>query len=143
MELNVKKSEIFSSAELGDLSAFMQGRPGKANKVFLRDQLELSGMEVSLTSYPAAYAMPFFHSHIQNEELYIVIRGEGQMQLDEKIIDLKEGSVVKVLPNAERIVKSAPNSELLFLCIQAKRDSLEQCNSEDGVRNKRELLLTK
>lgn len=143
LEIKTHKSRAFSHLNVGKLSQFIKNREGdNSAKLFLRDQLGLTGMEVSITGYPPDYAIPFFHSHKQNEELYIILGGEGKMQMDDEVIDVKEGSVVRVLPEVSRYLKSAPDSELLFICIQAKEGSLEQSNRGDGVRQEREPLFS-
>jgi mannose-6-phosphate isomerase-like protein (cupin superfamily) len=135
MAITAIKSKTFAQADMGKFSNFLQDGPGeKVSKQFFRDLLGLTGMEISVTAYPPGIATPFFHSHKQNEELYMVLQGEGQMQLDDELIDVSEGSIVRVLHQCSRKIRSGPNSELIFLCIQAKSDSLQQCNKEDGVR---------
>ncbi|MBX9666301.1 MAG: hypothetical protein K2X93_01730 [Candidatus Obscuribacterales bacterium] len=56
-------------------------------KLFLKDHLGLTGMQVSLNLFPAGASMPFYHQ--QNEELYIFTRGEGQIQLDNETFDVE------------------------------------------------------
>ncbi len=139
MSLTVSKSKLFTHTDIGNFDQFLENGPGKnVSKQFFRDLLELTGMELSLTAYPPGVSTPFFHSHKQNEELYIVIKGAGQMQLDNEIIDVREGSIVRILPQASRNIKSNADSEIVFLCLQAKEGSLEQCTKEDGVRQERQ-----
>jgi mannose-6-phosphate isomerase-like protein (cupin superfamily) len=142
MTLQATKSKGFSHADLGPFQNFLENGPGeKSSKQFLRDGLGLTGMEMSLTAFPAGLTMPFFHSHKQNEELYVIVRGEGKMQLDEQVIDVREGSVIAVKPNTSRCIKASPESELVYICIQAKEGSLEQCTKEDGKRDETTSLL--
>ncbi len=135
MELNSVKAKNYTKADIGDFAKLIADSTAeKSAKQFLRDTLGLTGMEVSITAYPPNYTLPFFHSHKQNEELYIVLKGEGQMKLDDEVFDVCEGSMIRVLPTAARNLKAGPHSELVFLCIQAKEGSLEQCNRADGVK---------
>lgn len=53
-------------------------------KLFLREILGLTGMQVSINRCPAGRAVPFSHQHKQNEELYIFIKGSGRCKLMEK-----------------------------------------------------------
>ncbi len=139
MQLTVNKSKTFTQTDIGAFDQFLKDGPGNhVSKQFLRDILGLTGMELSVTAYPPNTATPFFHSHKQNEELYIVIKGHGQMHLDNELIDVREGSIVRILPECSRNIKSGPDSDLVFLCIQGKLDSLEQCTKDDGVRQNRE-----
>ena len=101
-------------------------------KVFLHEILGLTGAEMSLNYIPADSKAPFSHKHKENEEVYMVLKGEGVMQVDDKIINVKEGSVVKVSPSAVRKIESSENSDLIVLIIQTKAGSLEQFTLTDA-----------
>ncbi len=133
----------FTTTNLGSFSNLLKETAGNKEskesiKTFLKDSLGLTSMEISVTSYPAGFDQNFFHSHKQNEELYVVLKGRGQMQLDDDVVDLEEGTLVRVSPNAHRRLRASKDSELVYLCIQAKDGSLEQCTRADGVRQERE-----
>lgn len=102
-------------------------------KHFLKDELNLSGMEVSLNILPTKTSMPFFHKHNENEELYIFVKGSGQFQVDNEIFDVSEGSVVRVTPVAERTWQNNSPEDLTYFVIQAKENSLTGSTVEDGV----------
>lgn len=105
----------------------------KESKLFLKDLLELSGMEVSVNILKAQEEIPFFHKHKQNEELYIVIKGEVMFIVDEEIINLKEGSFLKIKPDGARYYKNnSLTKELVLIVIQAKENSLGSKTIEDG-----------
>lgn len=99
-------------------------------KVFLNNLLGLTSCEISINEMPSGINLPFSHKHKQNEEVYIFLKGEGSMTLDNEIIDVKEGTCIKVLPNASRTIQSKTN--LQYICIQAKSNSLEQFGLEDA-----------
>ncbi|MBS1993966.1 MAG: cupin domain-containing protein [Cyanobacteria bacterium SZAS LIN-3] len=135
MSLTAHKSKTFVHADLGALDQLLQNTAeDQRSKQFLRDTLGLTGMEVSVTAYPPNTSLPFFHKHKQNEELYIILKGKGQMQLDDELIEVQEGSVIRVLPDCSRNLRSGPDSEIVFVCIQARENSLEQCTAGDGIR---------
>lgn len=48
-------------------------------RVELKDALNLSGCELSINELPANASVPFVHSHKQNEELYLVLKGGGAL----------------------------------------------------------------
>ena len=102
----------------------------KMEKFFLHDLLGLTSCEISVNSMPAGVKLPFNHKHKQNEEIYIFLKGKGIMTLDGKILDVKEGSCVKVLPNSVRTMES--KTELQYICVQAKEGSLNQFGFGDG-----------
>src|SRR5258708_263695 len=53
-----------------------------SGKLFLKDHLHLTSMQVSLNKLPAGRPVPFYHTHKNDEELYIFVGGKGQMQID-------------------------------------------------------------
>lgn len=106
---------------------------GVPGKVFLREMLGLTGCEVSMNRMSAGTGMPFLHAHRQNEEVYIVVSGEGTFNLDGEEVPVSEGSVLRVAPSVSRGF-CAGKEDLCLVCIQAKEGSLEQATREDGTR---------
>ena len=119
------------TATIGNIGKLDEQIAGDRVKHFLHDFLGLTGMEVSVTGYPPNHAFHLFHSHRENEELYIVTKGEGEMQLDDEIFPIKEGTVIRVEPNVVRNLRSSPNAGLQFICVQARLNSLTQFNTPD------------
>lgn len=58
------------------------------------------------------------------EKCYIFLKGEGSMTLDNEVVNFKEGTCIKVLPNAVRTMEA--KTDLEYICVQAKSNSLEQ-----------------
>ncbi|MFB9324930.1 cupin domain-containing protein [Paenibacillus aurantiacus] len=102
-------------------------------KLFLKDKLGLTGMEVSLNQLPEGGAVPFYHTHRENEELYLFIGGRGQFHVDGQILDVQEGTAIRVSPEGERTLRNTGIGALYFIVIQAKADSLRQWGATDGV----------
>lgn len=123
----------FKCSETGPLdgSAWneISGLPGR--KLFLRGALDLTGCEVSMNRLPAGQGMPFVHAHRQNEEVYLVLAGEGTFFVDGQEFPVREGTAIRVDPDGERCWK-AGDRDLVFLCIQTRQGSLEQATREDG-----------
>ena len=103
-------------------------------KQFLKEALGATATEVSFTRLEPLQAVPFFHSHKQNEDLFIVVRGDGEMQIDDDVIPVREGSAVRVATAGERCIRNTSATEpFVYVCIQAKTGSLEQWTFTDGV----------
>jgi mannose-6-phosphate isomerase-like protein (cupin superfamily) len=102
-------------------------------KLFLKDHLNLTSMQVSLNKLPAGVEVPFYHAHKKNEELYIFVGGKGQMQIDGEIINVEEGSVIRVAPKAQRTWRNNTNEDLYYVVIQAKDGSLDGDTFDDGI----------
>jgi len=106
---------------------------GFHGKYFIGKELGLTGSEVSLNRLPAGKGIPFVHAHKKNEELYIVLRGNGTFFVDGDEFPVQEGSLIRVAPAGERAFK-AGSEDLYFICIQTEAGSLSQATLEDGVR---------
>ncbi len=119
----------YKTTEIGKIDELINLENGK---VFLHDALELSGCEISVNTVPEGFKVPFNHKHKQNEEVYIILKGEGIITVDGTRINVKEGSAVKVLPEASRTIENTGNGIFQFVCIQAKKDSLEQFGLGDA-----------
>ena len=77
--------------------------------------------------------MPIYHQHQQNEEVYIFIQGKGQVQVDGEVIDVQEGSIVRIAPHGERIWRNNSNEPLLYIVIQTRERSLTQYGLADAI----------
>ena len=119
----------YKNVELGKLDEIIRLENGK---VFLHDKLELSGCEVSINTVPGGFKVTFNHRHKQNEEVYIILKCEGILTVDGEPVNLKEGSAVKVLPDAARTIENTADGEFEFICVQAKQNSLEQFGLADA-----------
>lgn len=121
-----KAGQHYTAAHLGPFEKLNQyifsheGLPMEVEgKVFLNDLLKLTSAEISLNRFPPNTAMPFYHRHQANEEIYIFIRGSGEFQVDGEIIPVTEGSVISVAPNGSRCWRSLSSEPLHFIVIQA------------------------
>ncbi len=103
-------------------------------KVFLRDLLQLTGMEVSVTRLAPGESVPYLHSHRTHEELYVITGGRGQMQVDGELFPVEEGAVVRVAPSGVRALRAAADQELHFICVQARHASMPEAEARrDGI----------
>ena len=119
---NFKKEEIGKIAEIG--------KNYENGKAFLHDALDLTSCEISVSVMPKGVKLPFNHKHKQNEEVYIFLKGEGSMTLNNEVVEIKEGTCVKVLPNTVRTMEA--KTDLEYICVQAKFGSLEQFGLKDA-----------
>ena len=107
-------------------------------KQFLKELVGATGMEVSFTRLEPLQANVAFHSHKQNEELFLIVSGAGEFQVDDDVIPVREGSAVRVSTGGERCMRNSSATEpLVYICIQAKTGSLEQWTGGDGVPSAR------
>jgi mannose-6-phosphate isomerase-like protein (cupin superfamily) len=102
-------------------------------KLFLKEMVGFTGCEISINSMAPGAGMPIYHQHQQNEEVYIFIQGKGQVQVDGEVIDVQEGSIVRIAPNGERIWRNNSNEPLLYIIIQVRENSLIQYGLGDAT----------
>jgi mannose-6-phosphate isomerase-like protein (cupin superfamily) len=102
-------------------------------KLFLKKELKLTGMEVSLNKLPPGTQMPFYHKHQENEELYLFIKGKGQFQIDGEVVDVHEGTAIRVAPEGVRTWRNNSSEDLYFVVVQAKAQSLSGEDISDGI----------
>ncbi len=99
----------------------------------LHDELGLTGAEISFNLLPPSSCVPFIHSHKMNEEVYLILSGEGKAVVDDDEISLKEGDCIRISPSAKRQFFADANASLLFVCIQTKQNSLEGYTADDAI----------
>lgn len=104
-----------------------------AARAELHDALALTAAEVSLNNLPAGVSIPFVHAHTHNEELYIVLEGNGVLFVDGDEFCISQGDCIRVEPKAQRCLRAAQDSTLRYLCIQAKAGSLEGFTAADAI----------
>ncbi len=121
-----KTGKGYSVATVGNINA-------PEGKIFIKDLMGLTSMEVSFGSLPEGAAVPFFHKHKQNEEVYIVVSGKGIFTLDGEDVAVEAGSVVRVAPEVSRCNKNTGKEPFSYICIQAKDGSLEQSVADDAI----------
>lgn len=130
---NIDENKNFKAIDIGGLNSvkdFVNG--DMKGKIFLKDLLDVTGCEISITSLPANTELPFFHSHKENEEVYIILKGHGRFQVDDKVFPISEGSVIRVSPEGKRSMINLSNDDMVYIVIQAKQNSLKQWTMGDG-----------
>ncbi len=130
---NIDENKNFKAINVGELNNIKDFVNGDLKgKIFLKDLLNITGCEISITSLPANTELPFFHSHKENEEVYIILKGNGKFQIDDKVFPISEGSVVRVNPEGKRSMINLSNDDMIYIVIQAKQNSLKQWTLDDG-----------
>ena len=131
--------------KLNEGAKYAHGNVGKladfSGKVFLKEALQQTSCEISFGVLEPGQAVPFFHSHNSNEENYIVLSGEGKVQIDDDVFGVSEGSVIRVATHCDRNMKNTGSVNLVYICIQAKEGSLKEYTMTDAEITERECKL--
>ena len=104
-------------------------------KVFAGQAVGATGSEFSFQTLVPGQDCGFLHTHKTHEELYFILKGEGQYQVDGEIFPVSEGTVIRVAPDGKRALKNTGNANLTMLCIQYKANAFTEADSPmtDGV----------
>lgn len=121
----IKSGEKFTHASVGKLNGF-------EGKQFVKDATGATSCEISFGTLPQGVSVPFFHSHRENEENYIILSGAGRFQVNDDVFDIEEGSIIRVATNCDRNIKCTSAQPMTYICIQAKEGSLGNYTASDA-----------
>ena len=106
---------------------------GNEGRVELHEKLSLTGAEISINQLPAGASVPFVHSHKNNEEIYGLLSGKGKAVIDNETIELTAGDWLRISPAAKRQFFASQESDITYVCIQVKENSLGGFTADDAV----------
>ena len=119
--------------DLEDLGSRFDGSPDLEFRAATK-ALQLEQSAVSYQQIPPGYRFPYGHSHVTQEEVYVVVRGGGRMKLDDEIVELREWDAVRVPPGVWRGYEAGPEG-LELLVIGAPNLGDDPRGDVDGLRD--------
>jgi len=126
----LNSGEKYAHVSVGSLHGF-------EGKQFVKDATGATSCEISFGTLPQGAAVPFFHSHKDNEENYIILSGAGKFQVNDDVFDIAEGSVIRVSTGSDRNLKCTSATPMTYICIQAKEGSLVNYTFSDAELTER------
>jgi mannose-6-phosphate isomerase-like protein (cupin superfamily) len=75
---------------------------------FAAKDLGLTQSGVSIQSLAPGATQPFGHHHDRQEELYVVVAGDGRVKLDDDILEVSQWDAVRVAPDVTRAFSAGP-----------------------------------
>ena len=63
----------------------------------------------------AAGSMQAVHGHPDNEQVYVIVRGRGVMQVGDEMQEVTEGTLVFIPPGAAHAIKNTSDEPLVFV----------------------------
>ena len=132
-----REGKNFTAVNIGKLSDVKDyvlplGEIEIPGKVFVGQALQVTGCELSFQTLVPGQDSGFLHTHKTHEELYFILKGEGEYQVDGEVFPVSEGSIVRVAPAGKRALKNTGEGEMLMLCIQYKANSFGAYDSPAG-----------
>jgi len=61
-----------------------------------------STVGLALEEIKPGQRVPFGHTHREQEEVYVIVRGNGRVKIDDEVLDVAEWDAVRVGPGATR-----------------------------------------
>jgi mannose-6-phosphate isomerase-like protein (cupin superfamily) len=102
------KDDVEDSATKFGLSPAMETR-------FAREPLGLENSGVSYLRLAPGERVPFGHTHKEQEEVYVVVGGDGRVKLDDEILALHRWDALRIAPETMRNVEAGPDGIELLL----------------------------
>lgn len=128
---NFKAADFGKLSELGDYVLAM-GDFKLPGKVFGAQALGTKGSQFSFQIYAPGQEGGLYHTHKTHEELYFVLSGKGEYQVDGEKIPLQEGTVVRVSPHGKRAIHNNGTEPMVVLCVQYRETPFTQEDAQDG-----------
>ena len=128
--------------ELGALDTWQdfEGPIGKGKR-FIDWDLETKYAGMSSNAADAGQSSPYWHTHSKEEELYIFLSGKGQMGVNDDVVDVEAGSVVRVSPGTWSSWRCMPDSpeQMRFLVVRAGGEQLPRIGHDATIDRERPL----
>ena len=101
--------------DLDDVGANFDGAPDLEFRL-ATVPLELERSGLGYQRIPPGYRFPYGHTHLKQEEVYLVLGGSGRMKLDDEVVELEQWDAVRVAPGTWRGYEAGPEGlELIVI----------------------------
>jgi mannose-6-phosphate isomerase-like protein (cupin superfamily) len=102
-------------ADLKDVGPNFDGAPDLEFRLATA-ALELEHSGLSYQRIPPGHRFPYGHTHRRQEEVYVVVSGNGRMKLDDDVVELAQWDAVRVPPGTWRGYEAGPEGlEILVI----------------------------
>jgi mannose-6-phosphate isomerase-like protein (cupin superfamily) len=93
--------EVENAAPKFDMPAEMEAR-------FARSAIEGETLGLSLFTLAPGFRIPFGHSHANQEEVYVIVRGSARVKVDDEIVELGEWDAIRFDKGTTRNMEGGP-----------------------------------
>jgi mannose-6-phosphate isomerase-like protein (cupin superfamily) len=80
-----------------------------------RVPLELENSGLSFLRLDPNYRVPFGHTHNQQEEVYVLVKGSARLKLDDEIVDLEPWDAVRIHKDTMRNLEGGHDGAEIIL----------------------------
>ena len=130
----IKSGKNYTAVSVGKMNEIIEhvlpmGPITIQGKVFAGQAVGATGSELSFQTMVPGQDSGVLHTHKTHEELYIILKGEGQYQVDGEIFPVSEGTIIRVAPEGKRALKNTGKENLTMLCIQYNANAFGEADS--------------
>jgi uncharacterized cupin superfamily protein len=69
---------------------------------FAREDLGATQFGLSLQRLKPGARMPFGHRHAEQEEVYVIVEGDGRLKIDDEVVEVTRWDAVRLAPETTR-----------------------------------------
>lgn len=115
------------------------GDDSRKGKLFIDSELESEFIGTSVNSTPPGGESPFWHTHDLVEEIYVFLSGVGEIALDDDLLAVEAGTIIRVPKGVWRAVHcpDSASEPLTWLCLRAGGDALKAIGRDGKIDSDR------
>jgi mannose-6-phosphate isomerase-like protein (cupin superfamily) len=100
------------------------GMPAEMQARFARTALGGETLGLSHFTLEPGFRIPFGHKHVEQEEVYVVVRGSARIKVEDEIVELAEWDAIRFPKDTMRAVEAGPEG-VEYLAFGAGTDAQE------------------
>jgi len=100
------------------------GMPAELDARFARSAIEGKTLGLSLMRLEPGFRIPFGHKHVDQEEVYVVVRGSARVKVEDEVVELGEWDAIRFDKDTMRNVEAGPDG-VEYLAFGAGDDPLD------------------
>jgi mannose-6-phosphate isomerase-like protein (cupin superfamily) len=112
-------------SDVPDMAADVGMDPDHFEIRFLRQALNLQQFAVTFERFGGGWKPTRGHRHGVQEEVYFLVSGRAQANLDGDVVDLEPWTAVRVPPETARAFRAAGDEDAIFVAIAAPQAGLD------------------
>lgn len=94
--------DVENSAEAFGLAPGLDAR-------FASKDLDCKHAGISFQKLAPGFRVPFGHAHPEQEELYVIVKGDGRVKLDDDVKDVRERDVIRIGAGVKHGIEAGAN----------------------------------
>jgi mannose-6-phosphate isomerase-like protein (cupin superfamily) len=98
--------------------------PSEMEARFARTPVEGETLGLSLMTLAPNFRIPFGHKHESQEEVYVIVRGSGQIRVEGEIVEVAQWDAIRFDKDTMRAVEAGPDG-IEYIAFGAGTDAQE------------------